>query len=199
MANQEDPRVLRTRKLIRAAFRELLRRKGFDAITIKDIAQEATINRATFYAHFEDKFALLDEVTEQAFHDMIPEEVANAQTFTDEICEQLILMTQQYIMDFYQICRMDSNTMATMVDEKMKKMLQQTIEDIFLRGGTRSPRVDPQQLKVMAAMTSSAIYGAAHCWLDIEKRDRDDRLVDIVRPYVMSGLGLQKKSTIPSP
>lgn len=52
MVNQEDPRVLRTRQLIRTAFRDLLQKKGFDAITIKDIAQEATINRATFYAHF---------------------------------------------------------------------------------------------------------------------------------------------------
>ncbi|MEK3792920.1 TetR family transcriptional regulator [Paenibacillus sp. FSL R7-0204] len=89
MVNQEDPRVLRTRQLIRTAFRDLLQRKGYDAITIKDIAQEATINRATFYAHFEDKYALLDEVTEQAFHERIPEQVVNAEEFTEDICDQL--------------------------------------------------------------------------------------------------------------
>lgn len=120
MVNQEDPRVLRTRQLIRTAFRDLLQRKGFDAITIKDIAQEATINRATFYAHFEDKYALLDEVTEQAFHERIPEQVADAQEFTDDICDQLIIMTHQYIIDFYRICRIDSNLMAKLVDDKIK-------------------------------------------------------------------------------
>lgn len=131
MVNQEDPRVLRTRQLIRTAFRDLLQRKGFDAITIKDIAQEATINRATFYAHFEDKYALLDEVTEQAFHERIPEQVVNAEEFTEDICDQLIIMTHQYIIDFYWICRIDSNPMAKLVDDKIKKMLQQTIESIF--------------------------------------------------------------------
>ncbi|MNW45095.1 HTH-type dhaKLM operon transcriptional activator DhaS [compost metagenome] len=191
MVNQEDPRVLRTQQLIRAAFRDLLRRKGFDAITIKDIAQKATINRATFYAHFEDKYALLDEVTEQAFHEMIPEQVANAQEFTDEICDQLILLTHQYIVDFYRVCRMDSNSMAMLVDEKIKKMLQQTIESIFLKGDT-SHGADRHHIKIMAAMTGSAIYGAAHYWLNVEEKDRTDVLVDIVRPYVMNGLGLYR-------
>lgn len=59
------------------------------------------INRATFYARFEDKYALFDEVTEQAFHEMFLKQVASAQEFTDEICNQLILLTHKYIVDFY--------------------------------------------------------------------------------------------------
>ncbi|WP_334074525.1 MULTISPECIES: TetR family transcriptional regulator [Paenibacillus] len=39
--------------LIREAFRDLLRSKGFDSMTIKDIAQRATMNCTTFYAHYE--------------------------------------------------------------------------------------------------------------------------------------------------
>lgn len=193
MVNPEDPRVLRTRQLIKEAFRALLLKKGFDAITVKDIAQSATINRATFYAHFEDKYALLDEITEQAFHGMIPEEVANAQTFTDEICNQLIVMTHRYIMEFYRVCRMDSNSMATLVDEKIKKLLQQTIECIFLRGHT-SLGADKHQLKMMAAMTGSAIYGAAYYWLNAGEGGPTDRLAALVRPYVMNGLGLDRNS-----
>ncbi|WP_340024197.1 TetR/AcrR family transcriptional regulator [Paenibacillus sp. FSL K6-1096] len=189
MVNQEDPRVLRTRQLIRTAFRDLLQSKGFDAITIKDIAQEATINRATFYAHFEDKYALLDEVTEQAFHERITEQVVSAEEFTEDICDQLIIMTHQYIIDFYRICRIDSNPMAKLVDDKIKKLLQQTIESIFLRGNTYSG-ADIHHIKIMAAMTGSAIYGAAHYWLNAGEKNRTDVLLDIVRPYVMSGLGL---------
>ncbi|MEK3836574.1 MULTISPECIES: TetR/AcrR family transcriptional regulator [unclassified Paenibacillus] len=190
MVNQEDPRVLRTRQLIRTAFRDLLQRKGFDAITIKDIAQEATINRATFYAHFEDKYALLDEVTEQAFHERIPEQVVNAQEFTNDICDQLIIMTHQYIIDFYRICRIDSNPMAKLVDDKIKKMLQQTIESIFMKGDT-CQGADIHHIKIMAAMTGSAIYGAAHYWLNAGESNRPDVLVDVARPYVMHGLGLE--------
>lgn len=195
MVNLEDPRVLRTRQLIREAFRDLLQRKEFDAITIKDIAQKATINRATFYAHFEDKFALLDEITEQAFHERFPEQVANAQQFTDEICNQLILMTHRYIVDFYRTCRIDSKSMAALVDDKIKKMLQQTIESILLRGDTPQG-VSRHPIKILAAMTASSIFGAAHYWLNIEADDRAGVLVEIVRPYIMNGLGLYRNGDV---
>ncbi len=57
--NESDPRVKRTRKLLQAALIELLAEKSFEAITVHDIAERSTINRATFYAHFVDKYALL--------------------------------------------------------------------------------------------------------------------------------------------
>jgi AcrR family transcriptional regulator len=50
-----DPRVRRTRGLIEAAFRALLAERSYAEITVADIAAKATVNRATFYLHFEDK------------------------------------------------------------------------------------------------------------------------------------------------
>jgi AcrR family transcriptional regulator len=55
-----DPRVTRTQKLIRDALVSLLAEKSFESISVQDIADRATVNRATFYAHYADKFALLD-------------------------------------------------------------------------------------------------------------------------------------------
>ncbi|GAB2559070.1 TetR/AcrR family transcriptional regulator [Gracilibacillus alcaliphilus] len=58
---KEDPRVLRTQKMIKNSFYDLSNKKEFVDITIKDITEEAMINRATFYYHFEDKFDLLNK------------------------------------------------------------------------------------------------------------------------------------------
>jgi AcrR family transcriptional regulator len=55
-----DPRVTRTQNLIRDALKALLSEKCFESISVQDIAERATVNRATFYAHYQDKFALLD-------------------------------------------------------------------------------------------------------------------------------------------
>jgi len=189
MVNQDDPRVLRTRQLIKEAFSILLQKKGFDAITIKDIAQKAAINRATFYAHYEDKYALLEEIIEQAFHKMFPKQVMYAQEFTDEICNQLILMTYNYIVTFYKTCRMDSKSIATIVDEKIRNMLKQMIESIFLKGNTFRTK-DNLNIKIISAMTCSTIYGGAYSWFKAGENDRTDLLVDIVRPYVMNGLNI---------
>ncbi|AQR94465.1 TetR/AcrR family transcriptional regulator [Clostridium saccharoperbutylacetonicum] len=195
MVNKEDPRVLRTRQLIRESFSFLLHKKGFDAITIKDIAQRAVINRATFYAHYEDKYTLLEEITEQAFYKMTPEQVMHAQEFTDEICNQLILLTHNYIVTFYKICKWDSKSIAKLVDEKIKKMLQEMIEGIFLKGNTFCMK-DNLNTKIISAMTCSAIYGATYSWFKAGENDRTDLLVDIVRPYIMNGLELYRNCDV---
>lgn len=60
-----DPRVTRTQKLIRDSLKSLLGEKSFESISVQDIAERATVNRATFYAHFTDKFALLDAIVRE--------------------------------------------------------------------------------------------------------------------------------------
>jgi hypothetical protein len=121
---------------------------------------------------------------------MVPEEVMNAQEFTAEICDQLILLTHRYIVDFYQTCRMVSKSIATLVDEQIKRMLQQIIESLLTKG----PATDLRQIKIVSAMTASAIYGAAHHWLTIGDKHRTDLLVQMVRPYVMNGLEVLNNS-----
>ena len=55
-----DPRIIRTKKLLVEAFQEVSREKRMSQITVKDITERATVNRATFYAHFTDKYDILD-------------------------------------------------------------------------------------------------------------------------------------------
>jgi len=37
---------------------KLLNRRNFEKITVNDICEEALVSRATFYAHFNDKYDL---------------------------------------------------------------------------------------------------------------------------------------------
>lgn len=71
MMKKNDLRVKRTNKMIIEAFLRLLETKSMERITIQEIADEAMINRATFYAHFKDK----QDLYEHLFHIAI-------QTFT---------------------------------------------------------------------------------------------------------------------
>jgi AcrR family transcriptional regulator len=52
MADVIDRRVARTRKALHGALMSLILRKGYEAITIQDIIDEADIGRSTFYAHY---------------------------------------------------------------------------------------------------------------------------------------------------
>ncbi len=75
-----DPRVVRTRQQLRDALVSLIEEKGFDALTVQDIADRAELNRATFYLHYCDKQDLL----ENSLRDAIDELVVDLGTSTDE-------------------------------------------------------------------------------------------------------------------
>lgn len=68
-----DPRVVRSRGLLRDALVSLIAEKGFDALTVQDIADRAKLNRATFYLHYRDKHDLLVK----SLHDAIDELMAD--------------------------------------------------------------------------------------------------------------------------
>lgn len=51
---------------------------------------------------------------------------------------------------------------------------------------------DSLNIKIISAMTCSAIYGGAYSWFKDGKNDKLDSLVDIVRPYVMNGLDIYR-------
>src|SRR6201985_2358522 len=79
-AENTDPRILRSRRMLMEALLRLLNRKEFEDISIQEIADEATLNRATFYLHYPDKNALLQAMTAARFGDLIQR---RAITFTD--------------------------------------------------------------------------------------------------------------------
>jgi AcrR family transcriptional regulator len=60
-----DPRVLRTRKMLREALFALLDEKHFDAVTVLEITEKAGLNATTFYLHYEDKWDLLSSVVSE--------------------------------------------------------------------------------------------------------------------------------------
>jgi AcrR family transcriptional regulator len=60
VSKSTDPRSKHTRQLISSAFVVLLGRRSYDRIRVSDITRKAHVGRATFYAHFETKDALLE-------------------------------------------------------------------------------------------------------------------------------------------
>ncbi|MGM9967782.1 MAG: TetR/AcrR family transcriptional regulator, partial [Rummeliibacillus sp.] len=54
--------AIRSKKMIRYAYIELALEKEIEKITVKDIAEKAGISRGTFYAHYSDIYAIVEEI-----------------------------------------------------------------------------------------------------------------------------------------
>ncbi|HEY7834158.1 MAG TPA: TetR/AcrR family transcriptional regulator C-terminal domain-containing protein [Ktedonobacterales bacterium] len=64
---REDLRVRRTHKLLWEALLAELSERPFEDITVKDICERAMVHRTTFYKHYEDKYALLEQGMRQMY------------------------------------------------------------------------------------------------------------------------------------
>ena len=71
LRSENDPRVKRTRALLQESLYRLLRTGSFEGISVNDIAEAATVNRATFYAHYADKYELLNAMTSARFQALL--------------------------------------------------------------------------------------------------------------------------------
>jgi AcrR family transcriptional regulator len=66
-----DLRVRRTHKLLWEALMGELSERAFEDITVSDICERAMVHRTTFYKHYEDKYALLEQGIRQMFDDLL--------------------------------------------------------------------------------------------------------------------------------
>ncbi len=71
----EDLRIRRTHKLLWEALMTELSLRPFEEITVKEICERAMVHRSTFYKHYEDKYALLEQGMQQMYDTLVAEVV----------------------------------------------------------------------------------------------------------------------------
>ncbi len=69
--NSSDLRARRTRKLLREALLELIEARGFEALTVGEIAQRAMVSRAAFYRYYQDKYDLVEQIFAEAMQTLV--------------------------------------------------------------------------------------------------------------------------------
>ena len=181
-----DPRVKRTRQLLEKAFLEVATEKGFQAVSVQDITERAGVNRATFYAHFPDKYVLLDYSVRQGFRQELEKRMLNVCSFNMENLRALIIAVCEYISVASSHCNPPSqqfeSVMETQVKLQVQELLQKWLEKVTID-------VDP---KLAATATSWAIYGLAMQWSHDKNKKRPsvEKFADQVLPLIAGNLRL---------
>ncbi len=186
--HKEDPRVVRTRQLIQQAFIDLFHEKSFEEITIQEIADRATINRVTFYAHFQDKFALLEytirEMIRQHLYQQMPEDAS----FSPENLERLMLTVCEFLTEIQSKCPPPHGQMDALMEKQIKAELYEILHSWL--AGIPSVGSDPGPTPEQAAMVSSwAIYGAAVQWVKEKREKSAQEYVEQVLPLILKFAG----------
>ncbi len=141
---------------------KLLMKKEFEDISVQEIADEATLNRATFYLHYPDKNALLQAMTGARFRDLIER---RAITFTD--CHGALRAIALGVCDYLAETAGCPTQLARMpLQVSIIPVVAGMFEEGLALHGT-APGVDTAMLATAAAW---AVFGAARRWFQTPNR-----------------------------
>ena len=170
----EDLRQRRTRRHLVNALLELLEEKSFREISVVDVCERAMVHRTTFYAHFEDKQALLRHALTAAARELETLPPGREDTGTRDF----FLGVFRNVLDFMEghqgLCRAladggaDPRMLEDLVDGELARILARPE---FLE---RHPGLVPQ---VAARFYAGAILALIRWWLEYGKPVTDQVLL----------------------
>jgi AcrR family transcriptional regulator len=178
-----DPRIRRTRKLLQGALGTLMQAKSFDEISVQDITEAATVNRATFYDHYTDKFALLEALVAGGFHEFLAERNVRYDAGCPAALGGIILATCDFLAQVHAGGACDRQTaFEPLMDAAMVK----SIRRLLTEGLERADPSPAMPVDLIAAAASAAIVGAVKEWVSMPDRPQAKAVVPQMLELVLA-------------
>lgn len=155
-----DPRIVRTRAALRDALASLLRDRGFDDITLNEIAEKAGLNRATVYKHYADKFALLDAWIADDLRQRLAGATGGCERTGAAKLAAVVVATCECMRWVGSFGRPDDRLLRPIAEARIGALVLRTIEFALAEKIVRAV-AEPE---LAATMASAAICGAARAW-----------------------------------
>lgn len=171
-SSEKDPdrRIQRTRQALREALLNLITEKGYEAVSVQDIAERANIGRATFYLHYADKETLIVEHMRELLANFRAE--VNLEAHGDLENSALILLEGAFrYFGQHDVLyrRLFSDKSALVVSTSVHEMLCGVIADQmrqFIPAGSVQQKSDAQLLDLVVQHIAGSLQRVIKWWLD---------------------------------
>ena len=165
MEKKLDLRVYKTYKALHEAFSELLKYKSFEELTVNELCDTALIRRATFYAHFADKYEYfnfyLSELREE-----FTTRVSKHTDLSDpgEYCKQMLKETFKFVRARKRILeRMKNSTLLSFLYQSLQEQFARELEYIFI--SSYKKKITPE-LELKIYFYAGGLINALYWWLN---------------------------------
>lgn len=194
-----DRRILRTRAALRKAFRELIKEKGYEAVTVENITERANIGRTTFYQHYRDK----EDLYLEGFESRLIELVGEVTTMplmkwfmeSNGAFVRSIFETVQQDADFFRIVTQENtNNVYNRFREIVIKVADKLIEGAMQYRSGELPNIVP--MDYIINFYTGAIWASIVWWVENDFNPSAGEMTDNFRtmflPSVLAGLGVTR-------
>jgi len=177
-------RVARTKAAIEDAFVQLVLEHGYDRVAVEDITDRADLARATFYAHYPNKEAVLFSVFNGLIEDLMQRVAYRGGPFIEarRNAIQASYAHAAEMPDLYRACLSDARTRQAYVST-LSRYLEQNLRD-GLNAVNKQPRVP---VPVMARAFVGAHVAVLEAWLAGELNDDAEQLATMTLNLLIAG------------
>ncbi|OQB88063.1 MAG: DNA-binding transcriptional repressor AcrR [Chloroflexi bacterium ADurb.Bin120] len=202
-----DRRIVRTRLAIREALVGLIKEKGFDALTVRDIVLLANINRGTFYLHYKDKFDLLEKTETEILNEIYQIFIKTSSIgfdddhVTDQL-QELIISLLVYVKDHAELMHAILGLQGDYsLVKRFRVMLDQNLKLGVLSGFKEENFLVPKEYLI--AYIIQAHLGVLQSWLGSGCQEPPAEIARILfqlsfnGPMRAAGFGFNKSELVP--
>jgi len=186
-----DRRIAKTKILLENSLIRLMIEKGFDKISIKDLCEEADINRGTFYLHYKDKYDLLEQKEDEILKGFI-KIVTN---IVEKHPKNFILPANKEILlhiftNIYIYAKENADFMRVLLgtngDLNFQMKIRNFIESCLVQNIAIKHEIEKLPIKYIATIASSAQLGIIQKWLKSGMEETPQELASFVSDVVGS-------------
>ena len=185
----QDPRVRRTRQLLQQALADLLHTRDFDKLSIHEITDAAGLNRATFYAHYPDKFALLECMVAGRFHALLDERGVVFNGTCTNALQGIVLGVCDFLAQTLSQLAGTPCAAANQMPPHMESAIIAVVRGMLLDGIRNHPPASPTppaaSPELLASAASWAIYGAAREWVRTPDRIPSEEIAATIQRLIV--------------
>jgi AcrR family transcriptional regulator len=177
-------RVARTKAALEDAFVQLVLERGYERVAVEDISDRADLARATFYAHYPNKEAVLFSVSNRLVEDLM-QRIAYQGGPWDEVRRDAIQTAYRHAAeqpDLYRACMSDTRTRQAYLST-LSRYTEQNFRDRLNALG-KQPRVP---VPVMARAFVGAQVAILEAWLAGELEGDVEQLASMALDLFVAG------------
>lgn len=176
------------------AFLELLEKKDFAYITVKEICQVAGVNRSTFYLHYETVADLLAESSQyiiRQFTESMPQDTADfLEKLPTRPLDELYLITPEYLAPYLNYIREHKRIFRTTIEQasalQMTEAYNALNRHVFVPILERF-NVPSDDHKYIMSFYISGLMAVINEWLRDDCREPVEHIISVMQLCINQG------------
>lgn len=187
--NKVDRRVKYTKMVLKESFITLLEKKDISQITIKEICEDADINRATFYAHYNDQYDLLRKIEDELLENIN----AHLAEYDQQNNNLNVVITTEKIFEYLkENARVYKLLLSEQGDFSFQKKLMMLVYDKIITEITDNSNITKEDAEYVYSFTITGIIGIVQKWFDDDMKKSPHFMAELVIKLTLGLITLLK-------